>query len=118
MNRRAAGTQAENLAAEYLRKLGYVLLDRNYQIRQGEIDLVAQNGSVLCFVEVRSRSDNEYGLPEESINRTKRRRIARAAEHYLVARGRGDSTCRFDVVTVDGQGKIRLIQDAFRLEDC
>jgi len=111
------GDRAEARAAEHLRAAGYTLVTRNYRIKGGEIDLVARDGGVLCFVEVRSRADASHGLPEETIGRTKRRRIARAAEHYLAARRLHDAPCRFDVVAIDGDG-IRLYKDAFRLDDC
>ena len=86
------------------------------EISCGEL-VICATGETLCFVEVRSRADSRHGLPEETISRTKRRRIARAAEHYLMAMRQQQAFCRFDVVAIDG-AEVRLIQDAFRLEDC
>ncbi len=112
------GRGAEDAAATFLTQSGYQILDRNFRTRQGELDVVARRDGVLCFVEVRQRSRSDHGTPEESITRQKRRRLAAAAEQYLVARGFSAEPCRFDVVAIDGEGQMRLLEDAFRLEDC
>lgn len=117
MSTRDVGLQAETLAAEHLEGRGYRILSRNYSSKSGELDLVAEHLGVLCFVEVRSRAHSRHGTPEETINRDKRRRIARAAQHYLTTQRREDAVCRFDVVVVEGE-VVRVIEDAFRLEDC
>jgi len=112
-----AGGDAETTAATTLVGLGYRILTRNYRIKAGEIDLVAEDGKVLCFVEVRSRADADHGTPEETITRAKRRRIALAAQHYLTKHRREDAACRFDVVAIEGTS-VRVLKDAFRLDDC
>jgi putative endonuclease len=133
---RGAGSLGEEAAEEALRKKRYRILDRNYQTPVGEIDLVARQGRCLCFVEVKRRSSTAFGHPAEAVTAEKKRRIARAAEWYLAARGarrepdgsrpgRSDSwpfrgwkgECRFDVVSVlDSEGggpHIEIIADAF-----
>lgn len=112
-----AGGDAETTAAATLVRLGYRILTRNYRIKSGEIDLVAEDGKILCFVEVRSRADGAHGTPEETISRTKRRRLASAAQHYLTRHRREDAHCRFDVVAIEGKN-VRVLKDAFRLDDC
>ncbi|MSP59383.1 MAG: YraN family protein [Myxococcales bacterium] len=117
MNRRALGNEAERRAAQHLERLGYRILERNYTCRLGEIDLVVEEGAVLCFVEVRMRTGDRHGAAVETISPAKRRHITRAAEHYLMSRGAAERACRFDVVTIDGEGAPVLIRDAFGMED-
>ena len=112
---RDAGLAAESAAERELVRLGYHIVERNYRAKQGEIDLIAEEQGVLCFVEVRSRGRTDLGLPEETIDWAKRRRIARAAEQWLVAHDAGERICRFDVVAIDEAG-ITLFRDAFRLD--
>jgi putative endonuclease len=98
--RRALGVRAERLAAEHLERRGFLIIDRNYRYRGGELDLVARDGETLVFVEVRARSSAAYGSPFETVGREKQRRVARAAEHWLVAHGLTRAFARFDVVSV------------------
>ncbi len=114
---RAAGERFEQLAAQYLQDHGFTIVDANYTIRAGEIDLVCDHQGTLVFVEVRARSDVDHGTPEETINEEKRRRIITAARHYILTQGIDEESrpCRFDVVAVAG-GEITHFQDAFRLK--
>jgi putative endonuclease len=112
---REVGLRAESLAEGELIRLGYRILDRNFRTQQGEIDLVAEDQGVLCFVEVRSRGRTDLGRPEETIGALKRGRIARAAELWLLQHERPERLCRFDVVAIDGEA-IALFRDAFRLD--
>ena len=95
------GAQAENLAAAYLEQRGLKIVARNYRCRFGEIDLVAESGATLVFVEVRARASRDFGGAAESITGAKRRRLVAAARHYLAAR-RVRRACRFDVVLLNG----------------
>jgi putative endonuclease len=108
-----AGGDAEERAASYLASRGLQIVARNYRTRLGEIDLVARDGDVLVFVEVRMRSDGGFGGALESVTPRKQRRIAAAAGLYL-ARIRRPPPCRFDVLAVDA-GEIRWLKGAF---DC
>ena len=97
MNRGAA---AETLAAEFLAKRGVEIIARNYRCRGGEIDLIARDRDMLVFVEVRLRSNAAFGGAAASITAAKRRRLARAAGHYLAKLGR-EPPCRFDAILLD-----------------
>jgi putative endonuclease len=88
------------LAEEFLRANQYTIVARNYRCRAGEIDLVALDGSVLVFVEVRSRRGSIAGTPLESVNGRKQARVARVARHFCAMRGWLDRDARFDVVGV------------------
>ncbi|MBK6849301.1 MAG: YraN family protein [Proteobacteria bacterium] len=116
------GRRGEQLAAAYLERRGYRLIERNYRIAQGEIDLVAEDGPVLCFVEVRSRRHAELGHPLETIGPRKQARLIRAARHYLarhdLAQGeQAERTVRFDVVSIvyEPEFELRLVQGAFEV---
>lgn len=101
MNKRQTGALYEEQAAEYLEKKGYHILERNYRCRQGEIDLIAKDGSYLVFVEVKYRHSRGKGHPAEAVDIRKQQRIARTAVHYCYKhRIREDHPCRFDVVSI------------------
>ncbi|KPK20548.1 MAG: hypothetical protein AMJ67_00895 [Betaproteobacteria bacterium SG8_41] len=106
------GDSAEALAATFLQRRGLRILSRNYRCRFGEIDLVAESGRTLVFVEVRARRSDDFGGPGESITVAKRRRLVAAARHFLAAAG--DRAARFDVVLLRGEPpQIEWITDAF-----
>jgi putative endonuclease len=109
----AGGKLAEALAADYLQIRGLRLLERNYNCRLGEIDLILADGPVLVFVEVRLRRNPGFGGAAASITAAKRQRILRAARHYLS--GKPESDCRFDVVLLDAldADRIEWIKGAF-----
>ncbi len=115
---RGAGYDWERAAEKALRDAGYEILARNFVTRSGEIDIVAREGAVLCFVEVKGRTGDRFGAPEDAVTGEKRRRIFRAAQTYLArARGRRP-VCRFDVVSIRepaGEARsIEILRDAFR----
>jgi len=112
-NRREVGSRYEELAADYLKRQGYEILERNYRDRLGEIDIIAKEGRYLVFVEVKYRRDLENGYPEEAVYGRKQQRIRHTASYYLYRCGHGEETpCRFDVVSIAGE-EISLIRDAF-----
>ena len=86
MNKRELGKAGEVLAAEYLEQNGYRILFRNFWCNRGEIDLVAQKGNWVHFVEVKTRTGNHYGAPRESITPYKMGRMRIAAESYMKAK--------------------------------
>jgi putative endonuclease len=98
--RTARGRAAEDLAARFLAASGLVVLERNVRLPGGELDLVAREGEVIVFVEVRSRRRGSRFSPEATIDRVKRARLARAADAWLSRRGLPLARCRFDVVAV------------------
>jgi len=109
----ATGARAEELCAELMRRAGLRILTRNWRCRAGEIDLVAQDGATLVFVEVRLRRDASFGGAAESVSAAKRARLVAAARHYLA--GRPEVACRFDVLLLDAlaPARVRWIRDAF-----
>ncbi len=121
-DRRARGMALEETAARYLAQHGATVLERNFQVRRGEVDIVGQEGEVLLFVEVRSRRSNAPVGPAESVTRQKALSIVRAAREYLARRGIEDRPVRFDVIamTTDDAGAVRSIEwlkDFFDLSD-
>ncbi len=117
------GADGERFARRYLRNQGLTVLDTNYRTRQGEIDIVADHGGTLVFVEVRLRSDRRFGAGAETIDQRKQQRLIRAAEHYLLARnGASPPPCRFDVLALSPslekgrKYRVEWLQDAFRLD--
>lgn len=114
---RVAGYDAEGMAAQYLLDQGVQVLTRNFRCKSGEIDLVGKEGDVLIFAEVRLRIHAGFGGPAESITASKRRRIALAANFWLLQNPRfGNHPCRFDCVLMTGPTSIEWIRDAFRLD--
>ena len=110
MNR--AGARAEDRCAQLLREAGLRILERNWRCRLGEIDLIAEEGAVVVFAEVRMRRAFGYGGAGESVTAAKRSRLLAAARLYLSRRA--ESQCRFDVFLVDGPaGDVKWIRDAF-----
>ncbi|MCL6634598.1 MAG: YraN family protein [Peptococcaceae bacterium] len=112
IQRRILGRKGEEAAARYLEKNGYRILNRNYICRLGEIDMVALDGDTIVFVEVRSRTSDEFGLAQESINGRKKTKLRQLAWHYLKAEGKTGRGCRFDVVAVsfDSEGRVKRVE--------
>lgn len=100
MLKQLLGKFAENRAETLLKTAGLGIVARNWRCRQGEIDLIARDGEVLVFVEVRSRKRSDHGSAADSITAAKQRRIIAAARLYLAKLGQMPA-CRFDVVTID-----------------
>ena len=115
--RSARGAEGERVAAEFLEARGYRILARNYRTRWGEVDLIAEDGRTLVFVEVKVRLDDRFGGPGAAITPAKQIRIVRLAQRYLAARRLGDRSCRFDVVLIRGDDpktrRIELLAGAF-----
>jgi putative endonuclease len=109
------GRAAESGAERFLEQRGLRVVDRNFRRRFGEIDLVARQGDVLVFVEVRKRSHRGFADGAESIDQRKRQRLVRTAEAYLQQRHwRGP--VRFDVVVLDARDRIEWLQDAIQAD--
>lgn len=96
----AVGGAGERAAAEFLRDRGYHILERNFRGRGGEVDLIAIDGGVLVFVEVKVRRTLSRGAPIEAVTATKQARVRRAAQEYLTFSGRVFGRIRFDVISV------------------
>lgn len=118
--RENTGKLGEDLATVELWHQGYAILARRYRTRYGEIDIVAQDGDTIVFVEVKARRNDRFGTAAESVTPWKQRRIAAMALDYLAWSDRLESPCRFDVVAIDGVGTdkvtIQHIKSAFCAE--
>ena len=115
--RKKLGNRGEKIAANFLRKQGYRIIEKNYHSRLGEIDIVANEGESIVFVEVKTRRSTDFGLPEEALSYDKRRRLSKLALGYLAHRRIKDTNCRFDVVSIlmdnNRANNIKLIKNAF-----
>src|SRR2546425_10797101 len=100
--RSALGKEGERVASRFLEARGYRILERNYRTRRGEIDLIAEDGRILVFVEVKVRLDDRFGGPAAAITRAKQARVARLAQQYLVWRRVGDRPGRVDGGVISG----------------
>jgi putative endonuclease len=112
------GKRGEDLAAASLEKAGYRILERNYRCRFGEIDIIAEEGRVLVFVEVKCRRTELFGDPLEAVGPRKQRKISKISLHYLAERHLEHRAARFDVVAVHlspADCRIELIRNAFDL---
>lgn len=112
------GKQAEKTAADFLAANGYRILKRNYRTKFGEIDIIAEDKGVICFVEVKARHSLDLGSPEEAVFARKQRQISKAAIYYLKANHLLEQAARFDVLTLlyqENLPQISLIKDAFEL---
>lgn len=113
MNKRLLGDFEEGIACEFLKKNGYVVLERNFRCKIGEIDIVASNEDYLVFVEVKYRKNNQYGEPEYAINKAKQNKIYKVAQFYMLKKGISmDTPVRFDAITITGNN-IHIIKNAF-----
>lgn len=98
---REIGDDGEELAAAYLESKGYTILERNYHFERAEVDIVAYNNeSHIVFVEVKKRSTNRYGEPEEYIDEEKKSNVYKAAEAWLYERKMDGAPVRFDVISI------------------
>jgi putative endonuclease len=107
----------EQVAALHLERIGYRVIARNVRARMGEIDMVAEQGGYVVFVEVKTRTSVRYGTAAEAVTVPKQRQLIRLAERFLAIHGWTDRPCRFDVVTVTlnptGEWTCAVIMDAF-----
>jgi len=101
LQRRHLGLVGEELAAVALAARGYAILERRYATERGEIDIIAEDGDTLVFVEVRARATGEFGRAAESVTDAKKRQVARMAVEYLARHQITNRSCRFDVVAID-----------------
>jgi putative endonuclease len=99
--RQTLGKLGEDLACNELSRLGYAILARRYRTRFGEIDIIARDGEVTVFVEVKTRDGDKFGDGAEAVTRWKQRRVAHMASDYLSRHGLHERPCRFDVIAVD-----------------
>ena len=116
-HRQEVGIEGENIACTELERLGYAIVERRYRSRFGEIDIVANDGGTVVFVEVKTKTSGSFGDPVEEVTPQKRRQIVSMGEEYYSYRCARQTQCRFDVVAVDLSevpARITLYKDAFR----
>jgi putative endonuclease len=117
--RQLFGKDGERLAERYLQQKGYKLVERNYRCRGGEVDLIVLDRKVIVFVEVKTRSDHQFGNPLEAVEMRKQRKMIQAAEFFLNEKGLHNREARFDVVGISWLGQqptVEHIENAFELK--
>lgn len=100
INKRQFGNMGEEISCDYLEKLGYQIIDRNFICRQGEIDIVAKDKDEYVFIEVKTRSNLCYGRPREAVNDNKQKHIYKSTKYYLYRNRLNDVFVRFDVIEI------------------
>lgn len=112
-----AGLKGENIACGLLEKKGYQIIKRNFRFGRGEIDIIAKKDAMLIFVEVKSRTNKEFGEPEYAVTKSKQKQIIKIARAYLYENNITDIQCRFDVVAISFENfsdpGINHIENAF-----
>lgn len=98
--RHETGKIGEEIAAKYLASIDYKIIEKNFECKRGEIDIIAINKDELVFIEVKTRSSAMYGRPAEAVNEIKKKHIYKAAEYYVYIRNLENEKIRFDVIEV------------------
>ena len=112
------GKQSERLAAEFLKRTGYRILETNYRSKLGEIDIIAREKGTIVFVEVKARNTSRFGSPKFAVTPAKQRKISMVALQYLKSTRQMDNRARFDVVAVISnrdEPQIAIVKNAFEL---
>lgn len=115
--RRRRGEYGEQIAVEYLRERGYRIQHRNYRCRSGEIDIIAWDGSTLVFVEVKTKGQTAFGVPQAMVGDRKQKTVTRVAMTYVQQHRLRNAVVRFDVVAItlspDGTPTVTHLPAAF-----
>ena len=115
--RRVVGQAGEEAVARWYESAGYAVLDRNWRIREGELDLVVRNAGTIVFCEVKTRRSDAFGLPVEAVTAKKRQRLRLLARRWLDVHDDGAGTLLFDIASVrpDGRGgwDVEMLANAF-----
>jgi putative endonuclease len=116
-NHYSIGQKGEKIAVEYLKKKKFKILSQGFRFKRGEIDIIAYDKDTLVFVEVKTRRNRNFGLPEESVTPKKQNQIKKVAQGFLLIHNLENTSCRFDVVSLTLDKKeapfIYHIKDAF-----
>jgi putative endonuclease len=117
LSKKDLGALGEKLALDYLEKQGYRIIQSNFKCGFGEIDIIAYQRKVICFIEVKTRSTDQFGRPEEAVTRAKQERQKRIVQYYLYKKKiPPEIPCRFDIVSIKLTGdkpEVKLITNAF-----
>jgi putative endonuclease len=119
-SRMKLGAKGEKRAAKFLKRKGYKIIQRNYKCKSGEIDIIARHNDSIVFVEVKTRSTDEFGAPQYAITSAKRNHLSKVALYYIKEKRLINQSCRFDVVAVkfsqrSRKPEIEHIENAFEL---
>ena len=113
INKRALGEEYEKIAGEYIKELGYEIVEYNYRCHYGEIDIIAMDKCDLVFIEVKFRHSGKFGTPFEAVNKQKQNTIMKTATYYILENNIQENTyIRFDIVGIEDDN-IVLIKNAF-----
>lgn len=110
----------EDAAVDFLKANGYKIIARNYKTKLGEVDIIARDKDTYCFIEVKTRHSDRFGLPGEAVAKFKQRQISKTALVFLKENRLLDKKARFDVVSLiysKDKPRIELIKDAFELDE-
>ncbi|MBN2556038.1 MAG: YraN family protein [Anaerolineales bacterium] len=110
MNTRELGKRAEQYAADFARRQGWSIRDQNWSCAEGELDIVADDGTQCIFIEVKGRRSNQFGTPEESVGRRKQRHLRDAAWRYLIEHGLEQEAWRIDVIAIEMDSRGRIVR--------
>jgi putative endonuclease len=117
IQRKELGTRGEEIACTFLEGRGVEIIERNWKCQAGEADVIAREGSDLVFIEVKTRTSEVSGFPEEAVSRRKRQRYEKIATEYLFTHDLPSARVRFDVVALllsaDGKAFLRHHRDAY-----
>lgn len=115
------GERGEALAWNFLKKMGYAILEKNYRTRFGEIDVIAVKDDSLIFIEIKTRRNHHFGLPAEAVDWRKRQKMIRVAESYLQQKKMENREARFDILSITWDGTtephFEILDNAFSLEE-
>lgn len=115
VNNLKTGLFGEKKAVDYLINKNYNILQKNFRTNIGEIDIIAEKDDVIAFIEVKTRKNENYGYPYESVTSSKQRKIIKSALAYIKLNSITNKQFRFDIIEIflDGEGRINHIEDAF-----
>jgi putative endonuclease len=112
--RKALGAQGEEQAAKLLKKNGYKIIEKNYRSSFGEVDIIAEDKNDLVFIEVKLRTSDLFGLPQDAVNKKKQDKIIKSALQYVKSKGLIEKNLRFDVVVIGPEkGEMDIVRSAF-----
>ncbi len=110
------GDMGERESVKFLKKKGYRILETNFKTKFGEIDIIARKDDYICFVEVKTRSSDNFGEPREAVNFYKQQKISSVANYYIMNQ-KDDVMCRFDVIEVKYEKETEKITEINHIED-
>jgi len=117
-SRQKFGEKSESIAASYLKKQGYKIIELNYRTKMGEIDIIAKEKGAVAFIEVKARRSGQFGNPKWAVTPKKQRKISMVALQYLKTTGQSNVKARFDVVSIISSNdnlSIEIVKNAFEL---